>query len=73
MCDNGGKELREFMLAYYKYLDHPDNDVVRARLEESMRIMLSMFHSYVDNDKPVSPVDMNGYVVRLADEVMNFG
>ena len=63
----GGEEMRDLMLSIYRFLDVDDADVVRCRLDELVGVSVSLFHSFVDNDKPVKPVDrldeLSGVVV----------
>jgi len=55
------EKFREMVNGIYGFLDCDDVDDQKQRLNECMEFMVSLHHSWVDNDKPKVDVD-NWYI-----------
>lgn len=54
--------FQDFVNAAYRYLEAGDT---RVQLDRMIEFVVGLHHSYVDNDKPVSSVDVMERVVDV--------
>lgn len=60
--------MKKAIDAIYEYLyDVEDPDECKRRLDNVLEFVVSLHHSFVDNDKPKSAVDVNRDILRIAE------
>ena len=59
--------MKEVIDEIYKWINSPDDmQVCKQRIDELLRFVIGLRHSWVDADKPMSVVDVNNYILEVA-------